>query len=272
MKNLRVLTYHEVDNPAIFKKQLLWLKKNYTIIGIEALEELQANNSDLEGYVLITFDDGERTVFEQGLPILKSLSIPATVFIVTDYIGTKKPFWWQKVNYYFKGKPQIERQNFTKQYKNATVEQREALLVQLEQETNFPIFEYDQLTLSELKQLHINGVTIANHTVNHHFLNELSYESQCQEMAEARAFLNQHGFYGDYLAYPNGFYNQETTKALKDSKIKYSFLFDHKINKESKNFNISRLSVNSNTSLLKYKFILSGWHSKILKYRLLLKR
>ncbi|MBF6640018.1 polysaccharide deacetylase family protein [Flavobacterium sp. J49] len=272
MKNLRVLTYHEVDNPANFGQQLRWLKKNYTIIGIDALEELQRQNSDLSGCVLITFDDGERTVFEQGLPILKTLSIPATVFIVTDYIGTKKPFWWQKVNYYFKGQPIQERQNFTKQYKNATVEQRETLMNRLEHESHLPIFEYNQLTLAELKQMHDNGVTIANHTVNHHFLNELGYEAQCKEMTEARDFLNQHGFYGDYLAYPNGFYNELTAKALKDSKIKYSFLFDHKINKEAKDFNISRLSVNSNTALWKFKFILSGWHSKILKFRLLLKR
>jgi peptidoglycan/xylan/chitin deacetylase (PgdA/CDA1 family) len=271
MKNLRVLTYHEVDNPAIFKQQLQWLQKNYTIIGIPALEALLQQKTDLEGYVLITFDDGERSVFENGLPVLKAMSIPATVFIVTNFIGTKEPFWWQKVNYYFKGKPIQERQKFTKQYKSASAEQRKILMTRLEQEANLPILEYDQLSLAELKQLQANGISIANHTANHPFLNELGYEAQCQELSAAREILNQHGFYGDYLAYPNGFYNGDTAKALADSKIKWSFLFDHQINKEAKNYNISRLSVDSNTPLWKYKLILSGWHSKILKYRLMLK-
>jgi peptidoglycan/xylan/chitin deacetylase (PgdA/CDA1 family) len=41
---------------------------------------------------VITFDDGYHNVYRNAWPILKSLNIPATIFIVTGHIGRKEPF------------------------------------------------------------------------------------------------------------------------------------------------------------------------------------
>lgn len=271
MKNLKVLTYHEVDNPTVFQQQLHWLKKHYTIISLEELDHLRKNQTNFDGYLLITFDDGERSVYEKGLPLLKSFNLPAAIFIVVNYIGTLKPFWWQTVNYYFNSKPIQEKNNFIRQYKQASPAKREQLMEDVMSNSDLPEFKYKQLTLEELKELHANNITIANHTSNHYFLNELSADEQKNEIENAQAYLNGNGFYGDYLAYPNGFYNADTIKVLQNSSIKMSFLFDHKVNMDAADFNISRLSVDSGTPLWKFKFILSGWHSKLLKYRLMLK-
>jgi peptidoglycan/xylan/chitin deacetylase (PgdA/CDA1 family) len=40
----------------------------------------------------ITFDDGYENVFTAALPILRALSIPATVFVVTGQLGSQSPF------------------------------------------------------------------------------------------------------------------------------------------------------------------------------------
>ena len=41
---------------------------------------------------VVTFDDGYESVYETAWPILKELSIPATVFIVTSYLDSGRPF------------------------------------------------------------------------------------------------------------------------------------------------------------------------------------
>jgi peptidoglycan/xylan/chitin deacetylase (PgdA/CDA1 family) len=43
--------------------------------------------------VCITFDDGVRNTYEVAFPILLSMKVPATVFLVTGAMDTEKPIW-----------------------------------------------------------------------------------------------------------------------------------------------------------------------------------
>lgn len=45
-----------------------------------------------ENGIIITFDDGERSVYEYAFPILKQYNMKALVFLIVDYIG-KKNTW-----------------------------------------------------------------------------------------------------------------------------------------------------------------------------------
>lgn len=42
----------------------------------------------------VTFDDAYRSVHEQALPVLRSLGVPATVFVPTALVGSERPMAW----------------------------------------------------------------------------------------------------------------------------------------------------------------------------------
>ncbi|MCC6931882.1 MAG: polysaccharide deacetylase family protein [Deltaproteobacteria bacterium] len=109
----RILMYHRViepeqslypleegiyTTPESFARQMTWLKKHCQILSLaELVEELSKGNSNLTKAVAITFDDGWDDTCSNAYPILRDLNIPATVFLATDYIGTDKLFWTDKV-------------------------------------------------------------------------------------------------------------------------------------------------------------------------------
>ncbi len=88
-----VLTYHSIDDSGSvisvsqteLARQLDDLRASgATVVPLETLRSLP----DDAGAVAITFDDGFRNFAELALPVLADRQIPATVFIVADYVGS----------------------------------------------------------------------------------------------------------------------------------------------------------------------------------------
>ena len=91
-----VLMYHGVSNrvwgldylfvsPNNMRQQLEWLQNNgYETIFFSDLSHL----SDFRRPILLTFDDGYEGNYTDLFPVLKELHMKATVFVVSDEIGT----------------------------------------------------------------------------------------------------------------------------------------------------------------------------------------
>ena len=95
-----VLLYHEInDDPANvyetltndFKDQMQYLKDNKFIpISISKFDKLMDEKINLKDkkYVLINFDDGCLSAYQNAIPILKSFNFEATFFIIPSILNT----------------------------------------------------------------------------------------------------------------------------------------------------------------------------------------
>lgn len=246
-----------------FEKQIKYLKLNYNILspqqlveGIEKMKELPKNP------LFITFDDGDVSNYTNAFPILKKHGIPAILFIITELINTDKPFWWDEIEYYLGKSVATKKVWDIKKLPNL---ERQRYLDNLRINGEKPPLKYPQLTTNQLKEMQREGIFIANHSHTHPMFDKCTPEELNKELEKSYTKLHELGFNPELFAYPNGNFSPLAEARLKENGIKYSFLFDHKINKGEINpLRISRLIVNDNTPLWKFKLILSGLHSRIL--------
>ncbi|MFO7713061.1 polysaccharide deacetylase family protein [Desulfosarcina sp.] len=104
-----ILCYHRFapscDSPlcmpaGIFEKQLRYLKENgYRVIGPEELVEfLDYRKAIPQNAVMISIDDGYRSVYDVAYPLLKKYGFTATLFIYVDYVGvSSQAITWQQL-------------------------------------------------------------------------------------------------------------------------------------------------------------------------------
>lgn len=260
---LRVLAYHKVKDINLFETQLRFINSEYTVIGLEELENYFINGDKLPPKpLLITFDDGDLSVYEKAFPLLKRYNFPAILFVITSLIGTNKPFWWDEIEYYLGN---IQGNKKVWEVKTWPNKKREDFLKKLRQNNEKGLLRYQQLTVAQLQEMKESNFVIANHSHSHPMFNNCNEDELKLELQKSQKILSDLNFSPNLFAYPNGNYSLLAENILHKSGTQFSFLFDHKINNRDLNsLRISRLVVNDTTPLWKFKLILSGWHTQIL--------
>jgi len=95
-----VIYYHRVGPTGVlskpvgeFQNDLAYIKQHYECITLAELSErLLAGSSFRRRAAVITFDDGYRDNYREAVPALKAAGLPATFFVATGYIGTRREF------------------------------------------------------------------------------------------------------------------------------------------------------------------------------------
>jgi peptidoglycan/xylan/chitin deacetylase (PgdA/CDA1 family) len=77
-----------------FERQLRWLAAHYEVVPLEEFVGRLSRGGSLRGVAAVTFDDGYAGVFDHAWPLLRALSVPATVFVVAEAPGRTEGFWW----------------------------------------------------------------------------------------------------------------------------------------------------------------------------------
>lgn len=265
-RRLRVLAYHDVVDSSEFIKHVSYLKSKYNLIDINTLREHLYNNSPLpKRSLLITFDDGDYTVFKNALPVLKKHECPACLFIITELINSNKDFWFTNIRKIEKekGKSFTEVNSLMNHLKSISNRER------LKELNKYDIGEKKQLNTSEVKKLNGNNIYIANHSHTHPMFNRCTGEEILVELNKSRTFFLQNNLAGyEVFAYPNGNFDLNSEKILKENGIEMAFLFDHNIcSKDINPYRISRIRTNSDMSLDELRIKVSGFHSTLQKIK-----
>lgn len=108
-----VLLFHSVDDrdvlslrdlgnigPEVFGKTVAALKKEFDIMSLDDM--VRCISGDERGParpLAITFDDGAVSYRSQALPVMESLDVPSTCFLITDCVGDRKVYWRYLYNY-----------------------------------------------------------------------------------------------------------------------------------------------------------------------------
>ena len=103
-----ILTYHSISvgppplciAPDVFAEQMHWLRKNAQVLPLADLAESLAEGTPPSRAVALTFDDGFQDFYDNAAPALRSLGLPATVFLPAGYCG-KMSDW----NAHARGRP-----------------------------------------------------------------------------------------------------------------------------------------------------------------------
>ncbi len=99
MKDVLSLCYHAVSDtwPADLAMPAGRMREQIQQLldrGYRPVTFSEALDDSASGRLLaVTFDDGFRSVLERGLPVLRELGVPATLYVPSDHIGSPAMAW-----------------------------------------------------------------------------------------------------------------------------------------------------------------------------------
>ncbi len=82
----------------IFTRLMEHLRERYAPVPLSRVTAWLGGRDELpEGAAAVTFDDGYRNVITNAAPVLSSLGIPATVYVVTEFVEKGEMVWTDKI-------------------------------------------------------------------------------------------------------------------------------------------------------------------------------
>lgn len=277
-KGLTILTYHRISeysdlsdplkiSASVFAKQLSYLKNSYRLLsGDELAYIIRKRESYPENSLLITFDDGWRDNYIYAYPILKKYQIPAVIFLSTDYIGTDRSFWHERLKCVIAKMVIDKRFNEYEEYLkycspvvnarlkailNSVSGQRYRLIQDLIVELkSYPLdyvneyvnnlaqsIDYSQqasrsmLSWEEVKEMARENIMFGSHTKTHALLTHIEESLVAVELSDSKNIIEMNvGKPVYYFSYPNGYYNDRIANMVRDASYLAAFTCNTGIN------------------------------------------
>lgn len=272
---LAVLAYHDIERPDNFARHLDLLKQVMTPVGLDDVLAAWAGEPMAPRSVLVTFDDGHPSVLDHAAPLLAERGIPAVAFVVADLVGSEEPFWWAEVEHLIRRGGQAESlqsvapDEAVRHLKGLPDRDRRAVVHELRESVGGERLRQKNLELTDLRLLESAGVEIGNHTSTHPCLDMCDDSTVTAEIVDSHKRLT--GLLAHEpraFAYPNGNWDQRAETMLGSLRYSAAFGFDHRHARAGgPSLRISRLRVNSSTSMDRFATILSGLHPAIHRAR-----
>lgn len=270
---LRVVAYHDVPAPATFATHLDLLVDRYTVVsGEQVVAALHRGHRLPRGALWITFDDGRRSVVDNGLPVLVERGISATAFVCPGLVESGDPYWWSTVEsavqrgpVEFDGRIWRDRRLVT-HLKGVDDDERRAFVESLPP----TLTEADpSLDLDALRRWADSGMEVGNHTWDHPCLPRCTTDVQRTQILDAQRWLEDHlGTPCHTFAYPNGDADRSARDILATLDDIVAVAFDHRLNRVTPDtLAVSRLRLDTDAREDRVRAVLGGAHSGLFRLR-----
>jgi peptidoglycan/xylan/chitin deacetylase (PgdA/CDA1 family) len=271
----RVLMFHAVENgesafirglsvntePSRFAAQLDFLKKCYDIVPISdyGIKPLPPRA------LVLTFDDGFRSVYQHAFPLLKAAGVAATCYLSTDVIGNLALIWLNELTWFLHQHPSrtgplvstwlglnrvcSRRELIRRVIASYDIKRIRELLEELRATIGIaPAHLARQASIyldwQEIEEMARTGITFGNHSGSHAVLSRLSEDDCREELARARRTLESVPGSIPSLAYPFGRSNEATRRVAIE--LGYTTLLDVEgLNNPVDPLRVGRLNVTS---------------------------
>ena len=261
---LIILTYHSfcTDWPRglfnslpidRFEQQIRFLKKHFKLVSLtQGMDYLQQGISDDKPWVSITIDDGFQDNYIYAWPVLRRYNVPATIFLVTDFIDNNRPPWPTQLTEILERTPkQTMEIPFRANLKNLA--KRSLVLRQLKEDWSFLVplerFEkldtlrshlkideetrYPALTWDQIKEMHSTGICFGSHTIYHSILPKMNNQITKREIQDSRQRIEEQLQEPcQVFSYPDGKYSDVAKNILKAENFQIAISQDSGINRK----------------------------------------
>jgi len=250
-----VLTYHRFGefrggdkiSARAFARQLDYLTSHYTVVPLSVLADLISSGRELPPSIaVVTIDDGYSDAYEIAFPILRRYKVPATIFLVTDFVNRSCWLWTDKLRYLalktratrLEANIDGEQLRFTLSGRTSRLKAATELNSRLKSIPDelkddainrvasslrvalpdAPPHEYCSLSWAQAREMDSAGIEIGSHTATHPILTMVSEKVLRAELSESKARLEQElGHTTNLFCYPNGDYDIGVRRAVEDA-------------------------------------------------------
>jgi peptidoglycan/xylan/chitin deacetylase (PgdA/CDA1 family) len=251
-RRILVLTYHRFsDAPragrtsaANLAAQLNYLASHYTVLPLSTIETRLREGRPLPySTAAITVDDGYSDFYEIAWPALRRRNMPATVFVVTDFVDRKLWIWTDKLPFLLSQTPAGElaidvagwnisgaltsespRRQLASRINGILKDQpdgvKDRLIDQIAAQClvtlpDAPPGDSESCTWDQLREMESAGIEIGSHTVTHPVLTRVTPDRLHRELTQSRSRLeDQLGHPVTSFCYPNGAYDRTVRDAV----------------------------------------------------------
>lgn len=274
-----------------FEAQMRELRRHWTPVGSRRILDAISGGPPLpDRAVHVSFDDGYRNNLTVAAPILERYEIPATVFITSGFLDTRRPPWPLELHERLVACTGLlpilsgrfttpshtperteEALKFVDAAKELAAPQRENLMETLRSETEIDLSApwkrelYEPLDWTDLPGLPRRGVEIGAHTVSHPNLARLAPDELDEEIETGRKKIEaaMDGAYRcESFAYPFGSsrdYSDAVVDAVRKAGFRLAFTLEERRNAETLDpFRIHRICIHRELTHASFLTLISG--------------
>lgn len=265
-----IVTYHRFTHDTAdvktasyaFAQQLDYLTRHYEIVPLSAIGERLANGGRLPANIAaITIDDGYSDAFDIAFPLLRERKLPATVFVVTEFVDQRRWLWTDKLRYLVTQasassiEGTLDDSEFCVEFnptdsvfcaadrvnsllKAVADDEKEAAIARMAaafgvELPTAPPREFASITWEQIREMSAGGIEIGSHTATHPILPNVSVEHVRRELVESRQRIAAEiGRPVDLFCYPNGDYNDDVVREVERAGYRCAVTVEDGLNDE----------------------------------------